>query len=210
LRYRVYRRQLAACLLVLVTACGAGAAAAVPGRLPAAIAPVKGQFLVAARGLADPRFRHSVILLLEHGSEGSKGVIVNRVTPVAARQLLPDMAGLGSREDAMYFGGPVAFGEVLALVRAPAAPPASRPVIDDVWYTDSRQTVEALLAAGTPAARLHLVLGYAGWAPGQLQSEIRRGDWLLSPAAPGQIFRDDPDRLWSELIDRLAPPGLDI
>lgn len=179
-------------------------------RLSPPASPEKGHFLVAARHLNDPRFRHSVILLLEHGAGGSKGVIVNRATPVSARQLLPDMAALAKRDDAMYFGGPVGFGEVLALVRATPAPPGSQNVVADVCYTESRQLVEELLAGGTPAARLHLMLGYAGWAPGQLQAELGRGDWLLTRASPDDIFRDDGARLWSDLVDRLAPAGLEI
>jgi len=201
-------RAAAISLAFLVTA---ASTAAVTGRVPTTLAqPARGQFLVAARHMADPRFRQSVVLLLSHDESGTAGVIVNRVTPVAARRLLPDLEGLARRDDPMYFGGPVSFGEVTALVRSATPPSGSREILPGVYFTASRAAVESLLGGDVAAGDLRLLLGHAGWAPRQLEAEIARGDWYLVDADPGEIFRSDAGRLWPELVERLEPAGTQI
>jgi putative transcriptional regulator len=171
-------------------------------------APAKGMLLVAARGIGDPRFRNSVVLLLEHGRSGSMGVIVNRASGVAPERVLPRIEGLKDRDDELFFGGPVLPDVVIILARSEQAPPESARVFADVYYSASSVALEQLLAGDRSAKRLRLFFGHAGWGPGQLDLELARGDWHVVPADIDLVFDSDPATLWRRLIKRVAPKGL--
>lgn len=179
--------------------CLAAGAVAV-SRRPGAPEPLAaGVFLVAHRKLSDPNFSRSVVLMLSYGEGGAMGLVVNRRTELRLAELLPD-AGLDERELPVYAGGPVAPGQLLFLVGAPDAPPDSERVLDGVHVTGSLEALRPLLEAG--GVRLHGYVGYAGWASGQLDAEVARGDWHIVAGDPGSVFSAKPDALWQRLLDR--------
>jgi len=169
---------------------------------PSAAQPAAGKFLVASRGLADPNFERSVVLLVQHGEEGSWGLVVNRPTGVPLSRLFPEEQGLHLRDGILYAGGPVSAGRFLLLLRASYRPQECRPVFADVYLGFTPAVLQD--PRGIPAFRVYS--GYAGWAPGQLESEIARGDWRLAPAEVAAVFEERPDRLWEELARRLDTP----
>jgi len=164
--------------------------------------PAAGKFLVASRGLADPNFERSVVLLVQHDAEGSWGLVINRPTGVPLSRLFPEERGLQTRDGTLYSGGPVSAGRFLMLLRAPYRPEESRPVFADVYLGLTPASLRD--PRGVPAVRVYS--GYAGWAPGQLDSEIARGDWRLLPAESAAVFGERPERLWEELARRLDTP----
>jgi putative transcriptional regulator len=188
----------------------AGLMWALPGTAAQAPLPAKGMLLVAARGLADPRFHESVVLLLEYGKAGTMGVIVNRASGVSPGRVLPEIEGLKTRDDELFFGGPVLPNVVIMLARRERAPPESDHVFADVYYSASSVTLEQLLAEGRSSERLRLFFGHAGWAPGQLEAELARGDWHVVPADLDVVFAADPPQVWRRLIEHVAPPGLRV
>jgi putative transcriptional regulator len=164
--------------------------------------PAAGRLLVAARGLIDPNFERSVVLLVEHGAEGSLGLVINRPTAVPLAQLFPDQKTLGKQGGFLHAGGPVSADRFLLLLRAPRPPEDCRQVFADVYVG---WTPAALRDPGA-FREFRLYAGYAGWAPGQLEAEMAHGDWRILPAEAPLIFHEHPEQLWEELTRRMDTP----
>jgi putative transcriptional regulator len=150
--------------------------------------------------LSDPNFERSVVLLVHHGNEGSMGLVVNRPTAIPLSRLFAGEPGL--EQGVLFTGGPVEAGRFLLLLRAGRAPQGSRPVFADVYLGWSPEALRG--SSGIEEFRVYS--GYAGWAPGQLEAEIARGDWRLAPAEAPLVFVRHPERLWEELARRLETP----
>jgi putative transcriptional regulator len=159
--------------------------------------PAAGKFLIASRGLLDPNFSQTVILLVEYGSEGAMGVIINRPTAVDLEELLPDLGGDEAPDVTVGVGGPVAHWQMVLLYRRSAGFEESESVFDDVYFSASRDVLDQLLAEGS---EFRIYVGYAGWSPGQLDFEIDRGSWYVLPGDTDSIFGPAPFELWRELI----------
>ena len=98
----------------------------------------KGNFLIASRTLRDPNFIHTVILLLEYGSEGAMGIIINRPTRMELSTMLPEIESLAQRPDTVWLGGPVSRWQMLVLTRAEQEVEGSRNVLEDIYFSASR------------------------------------------------------------------------
>ena len=160
-----------------------------------------GRFLVAGEHLRDPNFAQTVVLLLNYGERGARGVIINRRSNVKLAAVFPRISGLHQRPDTVYLGGPVARNQLLILLRADRPPRRAEHVVRDIYVSTNRQVlVDALNRAGS----VHVYAGYAGWAPGQLDREVARGDWHVLPADAEAVFSTTPDEVWRELIDKGA------
>ncbi len=162
----------------------------------------RGRFLVAETQLLDPNFAHTVILLTDHGEDGAVGLIVNRKTDLEASRLMPGVEGLADRPTPVFIGGPVEPRRIQLLIRTDRQPGEAAPVLPGVWTTASRDQLETSIA--DPASRFRVYAGYAGWAPGQLENEVARGDWHILPAAEAGVFDANPETLWKRLIDRAS------
>jgi putative transcriptional regulator len=162
--------------------------------------PAKGKFLVAGRDLGDPRFRETVVLLISYDSRGAAGLIINRPTEVPLADMLPDVAGIKKRSDIVYYGGPVDGHRMLMLIRSGDKPVESTQVLDRVYLSSSRDLLERMTGARKNAGQFRVYAGYAGWAPGQLDAELSRGDWHILRADANTIFDRKSDEVWPELI----------
>ena len=131
-------------------------------------------------------------------------VPVNRRYPLA--KLVPDEPSLEDRTDPVYIGGPVDPHSVQFLIRADSGPEGSLPVLDGVYVGSGKKLLERLTReeedGGTP---FRVFVGYAGWAPGQLENEMSRGGWHVMPADAKSIFERDPADVWSALMRRISP-----
>jgi putative transcriptional regulator len=151
--------------------------------------PANGVLLVAKPGLVDPNFRETVVLASQTPDGSTVGVILNRPTP-------QKHAKTG---DPLSFGGPVMREVLVALYRAGRQPEAGAfHVLKNVYLTMHPQNIEPLL--GKRSERYRLFMGFAGWAPGQLESELARDGWFVLPARVEIIFRKDTSGLWEELV----------
>jgi putative transcriptional regulator len=172
--------------------------AAVPARGPG---PAQGKLLVAQRQLKDPNFSRTVVLLLHYDSHGATGLIVNRPSEVKLAELLPELEELKGRKDPAYIGGPVHGGGLHLLARSESKLEEASSVVDGVWVSRSRDLLERLLTEKEKRI-FRVYVGYAGWAPRQLDAEIERGDWHVTSATADDVFDDRPDDVWF----RLRPP----
>ena len=165
----------------------------------------KGVFLVASPSLNDPNFRQTVVLVLEHGPEGTLGVILNRTTEVLLSEALPDVGALKGTTHRLFAGGPVQPNIMLLLSRLKEPPPNMRPVFDSVYVGGNPDVLERLIKQAGPAARFRAFAGYAGWAPGQLCFEMLQGSWAVLPPE-SNFFEKDPSSLWPDSIAQLQAP----
>ena len=154
--------------------------------------------LVAAEGMADPRFSQTVVLVTRHGrSRSTIGVILNRVLDAPLNRVFPDIKPAAQHR--LHYGGPVAQGQLVFLVRSDAAPAAAIELAARLFISSDADSLRALLGAPTPASRLRVFNGFASWAPDQLEGEIDRGDWYLLPVDADLLFGEPLDELWPKL-----------
>lgn len=179
-------------------------AAAAPDPRPPTYRPARGMFLVAARQLVDPNFAETVVLLLEYDAEGALGLIVNRPTTVQLTDLLPDVEELKERGDIVYVGGPVSKNRIVVLMRSARHPEGSGRVFADTYVSSSMDTLKQAISLSAQGDTFHAYVGYAGWGPGQLDRELSRGDWYLSPAEESLVFDRASEEIWPELIQKNA------
>lgn len=159
----------------------------------------KGVLLVAVRGLPDPNFAETVVILTDYSRRGAMGLVINRPGTKRVAELLPQWKQLRTRADRVFIGGPVEGDAVIALAHSKSRPDEARSVIDKVWLLNTRTALESAIAAKTP---VRLFAGYAGWAAGQLDNEIDAGAWKILPANAALIFEKDPMTVWEFLIMR--------
>jgi putative transcriptional regulator len=161
--------------------------------------PHSATFLVAARGMRDPRFARTVILLIDYDARGAFGLVINRPTRHSLAEIWPEIAGLEAHS--VFWGGPVFPNRLLFLLRSDDAPQEMRRVIPGVHLGSDELTLKRIIAEGQEEFRSYA--GYSGWAPGQLDNEIAGGDWHLVPAERRFIFALRPEEVWDELIQRV-------
>ena len=169
-----------------------------------------GQLLVAAEDLRDPNFSETVIYMVEHSPDGAMGLVVNvPLGQVAMSELLGHL-GLeidkaeGSLE--VHYGGPVDQGRAFFLHSTDVMFDESVQVDDDVALTARPDMLRALARGEGPKQSL-FALGYAGWGPGQLESELARDSWVVIPAENSLVFAEDPQESWKRAI---ASWGVDL
>lgn len=167
-----------------------------------------GKLLVAPRKAPDPNFAGTVILLVQLDRESALGLVVNRRTKTPISQALDGWKPARGKSDPVYVGGPVEVDGVMALLRAGEKPADAAPVTGDIYVAASRTVVERALTAGTGPGGFRLYLGYCGWGPGQLQSEVAVGAWYIFNGNERLVFDSNPESLWTRLIalaeDRVA------
>jgi putative transcriptional regulator len=159
-------------------------------------------FLVARRGLPDPNFRETVVLVTKPRAGSPFGVIINRPLEQRLSEIFTEFETLKKRKDVIYFGGPVKPDGLVFLVRARERPARGMSVLKGVYFTSDTELIEKLLKRKNPTEGLRVFAGFSGWGPEQLQREIARGDWHIVPASAETVFRQDPSKIWEELVKR--------
>lgn len=159
---------------------------------------------MASRTLADPNFSETVVLVIAYGAEGASGLVINRRSPFKLSEVLPEVEGVATRGDQLYVGGPVEPGRILVLLRSGEVLEHTTEVFEDVYVTASAEALRAALGKNLARERLRIFSGYAGWGPGQLDAELERSDWYVASADVAKVFSEEPDKTWSQMIDRVA------
>jgi putative transcriptional regulator len=162
---------------------------------------LSGQLLIAAPGLLDPNFFRTVVLLIEHGAEtGAVGVVLNRRGDQDAGAALPELAGVLDAEERLHEGGPVQTESVIALGEyVSGRMPGEARVLGDIGVLTGDLDIVDLPDL---VRRARVFLGYAGWAPGQLEGELEQEAWFVEPAIVEDVFAERPDELWRRVLER--------
>ena len=190
-----------------------GTAPSSPDVVPRALAQgggpgLAGQFLVATDALSDPRFASTVIYMVRHDASGAMGLVVNRPVrdvPLAAllRQFGLDDRGI-TASVRVHYGGPVELGLGFMLHTGEYATQGTSLIAGDIALTPTPGVLTALrdIAHGAGPRRSLFAVGYAGWAPSQLEGEIEQGAWIAVPADEALLFDDDHTRTWERATAR--------
>ena len=157
--------------------------------------------------LLDPNFHRTVVLLIHHDDEGCFGVVLNRGSGITARRLCEsvELSWAGDPEEEIGWGGPVQpqTGWVLFGDTAGLEPDEDvQSLVPGVHFAGSLGVLEHM--AQSPPAALRLLVGYAGWGPGQLENELAEGAWLLAPADSESVFRVPEEALWEHVLRGLG------
>lgn len=164
---------------------------------------LRGHLLLAGPDLFDPNFRRAVILVGEHGDEGAMGVVLNRPSPVAVADAVPPLAGLVDEEQLVHVGGPVQPQSIVVLADFLDPAEAVSLVLGSIGFLPGE--IESADDVGS-LTRARVFAGYAGWGPGQLESELAESSWIVESALPDDVFTDDPAGLWSAVLRRKGGP----
>lgn len=160
-----------------------------------------GRVLIAPPALRDPHFVGSVVLVLSHDDEGAFGLVLNEPAEVVGGldEVLGPWLGAAAHPQQLFVGGPVDPRSVLGLAElGDPLPEGCQRMHGALGLVDLRR--DELAVALSP--RLRLFAGYSGWGPGQLETELEAGAWLVADPAPDDVFSPRPDRLWSALLRR--------
>ena len=177
---------------------------------------MNGQFLLAMPGMSDERFTRSVVYICAHSDEGAMGFIINQLQPVGFPDLLrqigviedDDLIMLPERAQNMVVrnGGPVDSTRGFVLHTDDYMVDSTMPVSEDVCLTATVDILRAIYGGRGPMQAL-MTLGYSGWAPGQLESELVENGWLTCPATMDMLFDSDITGKYDRLMTHM---GIDM
>ena len=177
---------------------------------------LRGKLLIAMPAMADPRFAHSVIYICVHSAQGAMGLIVNKPTPEVRMTDLLDQLGIaagpgtGMRDIRVHFGGPVERGRGFVLHSTDySAGESTLRVDDDTAMTATMEVLEQI-AKGQGPQKSMFALGYAGWGPGQLETEIAGNGWLSCAPRADIVFGRADAHKWTAALKSMGvdPLGL--
>jgi len=170
---------------------------------------LNGQLLIATSEMKDPRFAESVIYIVKHNSEGALGLIINQ--PIAKGPMPDLLKGFGIANDnargeiILHYGGPVSQFSGFILHSDDVKLSSTIGVKDGIAMTTDPKLIE-MIGEGKGPRQFLLMLGYAGWAPGQLEGEILAGAWHTIPGEKALIFDSDADSKWRRAMERRQVP----
>jgi len=173
-------------------------------RRPKHEALATGKLLVATPQVTGPFFSQSVVLLIDYNAEGAVGLILNQKASLPITELIVGVNGIEKRSDRVFLGGPVSPASIAFLIRGKSKPPESRSLINEVHVSGSRLSLEHVLAKEMPASRFHVYAGYAGWGPGQLESELAEGAWITAPICEETVFDVASSEMWEHVVRGLG------
>ena len=168
-------------------------------------ASLTGQLLVATPSMGDPRFAETVLVMVRHSRDGAFAIVVNR--RVGEQPVARVLEALGEKSDGatgtvqVFQGGPVRPEQGFVLHSTDYRDGTTQAIGADVALSASAEILRAI-AANTGPKKSLLAFGYAGWAPGQLESELARNSWFTTPLDPKLVFDEDRDRVWTLAVER--------
>lgn len=164
--------------------------------------PEKGKVLISEPFLMDPNFKRSIVLLGEHNEDGTVGFILNKPTNLKLNQLVDDFPEFDAP---VYFGGPVQINSMQFIHRAGDIIEGSTPIIDGLYWGGSYEVLRLLIESKqVEPSDFRFFIGYSGWSPGQLDSELKINSWLVSSATTENVFSDEPDKLWGDILRKMG------
>ena len=159
-----------------------------------------GRLLVATPLIADPTFERTVVLLLAHGAQGAFGIVLNRPSDTRIDDVAPDWVGVTPAPGVLFVGGPVGRDSLVALGRASDLDPSGADrILGDCASVDLSKPPDQ---GGPDWRAVRIFAGSAGWAPHQLEDELREGAWWLVDGDAADVVTTDPDGQWSAVLRR--------
>jgi putative transcriptional regulator len=172
-----------------------------------------GQILIAMPGMSDPRFQKSLVYLCAHSSDGAMGLIVNKtaddLTWSDLFKKLEIPIGKYNAPRPVRYGGPVETGRGFVLHSSDYHVEDATMEVDKTVSMTATLDILQAIAMGRGPDKAIVALGYAGWAPGQLESELQMNGWLSCPPDETLLFADDQEDKWDAAMAKIGvSPGL--
>ena len=162
------------------------------------INPEKGKILISEPFLNDPNFKRTIILLTEHGDDGSVGFVMNKPTDYRIHEVIEDFPEFDS---VVYYGGPVQLNTLQFIYRGENVIEGSIEISPGLYWGGSFDILKALITSNAvEASDFRFFLGYSGWIEGQIEDELKLNSWIVSDTTIENIFSDEPDKLWRETL----------
>jgi putative transcriptional regulator len=164
-----------------------------------------GQLLVATPEMGDPRFARTVILMVRHDQSGAFGIVINR--PLGEAPLANLLRAIGDKDTSttenirILAGGPVQPEVCVVVHSAEYRQPGTIGIDGKIAVTTTPDVLRDIASRRGPQKTL-VALGYAGWAAGQLEDELKRNAWYLASQDPALVFDDDRDKVWEHAVAR--------
>jgi putative transcriptional regulator len=199
---RWFERPLLALAAILLPATLLHAALQNPAEPPGQ-ASLAGRILIASPGLRDPRFDHTVVLMVRHSAGGALGIVLNH--PLGERPLASLLDAIGEKSSGItgtlriFSGGPVQPEIGFVIHSTDYHRPETTEIDARVAMTSSREILRDIASQHGPQMVL-VAFGYAGWSPGQLENELAQRAWFTAAADSKLIFEDDRDKLWDDAM----------
>lgn len=166
-----------------------------------------GQCLIAMPGMPDPNFARSVVYICAHTADGAMGLVVNRpIQQLSFPDILEQMdieSTPACERIQVHFGGPVETARGFVLHTAEYVQDATLKVDSEIALTATTDVLQAIAEGSGPRHSL-MALGYAGWSPGQLDTELKENAWLTVPADEDLLFGVAPDDKWTRALRKLG------
>ncbi len=161
---------------------------------------LRGKLLIASPALEDPNFDRTVVLITEHGEEGAMGIVLNRPSESEVGAVIPELEAIAG-EEPIFVGGPVQPEALVVLGEFSDPDAAAWIVVAGVGLVSAQTDLDELPDS---VRRGRVYAGFSGWGPGQLEDEIEEEAWIVEAPMPAELFPEDPDTLWSDVLDRMG------
>jgi putative transcriptional regulator len=168
-------------------------------------ASLAGQFLIATPAMRDPRFQNAVLVMVRHNHDGAMAIVINR--PAGDQPTGSLLEAIGEKSEGasgtvpVFVGGPVEPELGFVLHSVDYRRPETLGITAEVALTVTPEVFRDIAAKAGPKKSL-LAFGYAGWAPGQLESEMARNTWYTAPLDARLVFDVDRDKVWELAVER--------
>jgi putative transcriptional regulator len=164
--------------------------------------PEKGRLLVSEPFLPDPNFERTVVLLCEHNEEGSFGFVLNKPSILKVNEIMEDLAEL---DNLVYVGGPVQ-QDTLHFIHRNAVLENAVEIVDKIYWGGAFENLMLLHETRQiKATDVRFFVGYSGWGPGQLESELEQDSWIVCDYVTGQLLFDTgPDIMWRKALENMG------
>lgn len=168
------------------------------------IEPASGKLLISEPFLNDPNFKRSVVLMVEHGDEGTVGFILNQPSQLLLKDLVPD---LWQADFPVYIGGPVEVDTIHFIHRCYDKLNSGEEIASGIYWGGNFETLKILVNSNSIAPEeVKFFLGYSGWGSAQLKSEIAANNWIVSDKyLQSAVFSSNEEALWREVLINLGP-----
>jgi len=161
--------------------------------------PKKGRFLVATDNLVNTSFKETVILMTHFSARGATGIAINRPANIQLDEAFPGIKSIQGYRETLFLGGPVKTDAIFVLMKTKRPHNYMRQITNGIYFAAGLGAITHGLPKLNKDESVRAYAGYAGWTAGQLQTEIKRGDWLIVEANPKIVFEENTDSLWSRL-----------
>ena len=167
--------------------------------MSAKLKSLQGQLLLDSGQLGGSFFQRTVVLVCQHNPEGAFGLVLNRPLGKAVGELIIANLPEGLKTSPLYLGGPVQPAALSYLHTDQFLPEAG--VLPNLALGHSLDDLLEIGEKFSPAVKVRMFAGYAGWSPGQLETEMKRKSWLTFPASMDLVFNTPPEALWQKVLN---------